>query len=360
MACCRCSGPAARGLHPAGVQAENEAVRSLKVLIAGFGSIGRRHYQNLLALGQRDFVFYRSRKGTLDDAAIGQWPAFTDLSEALSCGPELAIIANPTSLHLPTALQAAEANCHLLIEKPLSQSLESCDRLADLVRERHLTALVGCQFRFHPLLIRLRQEIATGRLGEIFGARAEWGEFLPAWHPWEDYRQSYSSRDELGGGVILTLIHPIDYLCWLFGKVQRVQAMTRSLEYLATPAGEDAADILLKFRSGVVAQVHLDYHQRPPVHRLSLWGQLGRAVCDFQAGSLEWTDLDGKIAAETPPAGFERNTMFMDEMRHLLDCIQNQAEPLIPLRDGIAALEVALEAKRVGSDEGADFASGLG
>lgn len=331
-------------------------VRNLKVLIAGFGSIGRRHYQNLIALGLRDFVFYRSSRGTIDDDAIQQWPSFTNLQDALACAPDLTIVANPTALHLHTALQAALANCHLLIEKPLSHSLESCDQLVDLVRNRNLTVLVGCQFRFHPLLMRLREEIAAGRLGEVFGARAEWGEYLPGWHPWEDYRRSYSSRDDLGGGVILTLIHPIDYLYWLFGKVRSVQATTRALAYLATPAGEDSADLLLRFRSGVVAQVHLDYHQRPPVHVLCVWGQSGRVECDFQAGKLQWTDTDGAVQTELAPPDFERNTMFVDELRHFLNCVQRKAEPLVPLGDGISVLKIALAAKRQASTEGSDLA----
>lgn len=334
----------------------SEVANSLKILIAGFGSIGRRHWQNLVSLGFRDFVFYRTGHGTVDDALIREWPSYTNLADALACGPELAVVANPTSLHVQTALQALEANCHLLIEKPLSHSLESCDQLAELAVTRRRTVLIGCQLRFHPLLRRLRQDIIAGRLGEVFGARAEWGEYLPAWHPWEDYRQSYSSRDDLGGGVILTLIHPIDYLQWLFGKVTQVQAITRSLDYLATPAGEDSADLLLQFGSRVVAQAHLDYHQRPPVHALKVWGEQGRAICDFQAGTLEWTDVQGATASESTPAGFERNTLFIDEMKHFLSCAQGKEEPLIPLRDGISALEVALAAKHRAHHEARELA----
>ncbi len=315
-----------------------------KVLIAGFGSIGRRHFENLKALGVQDFVFFRSKQGTVDDESIHQWPAFTNLEQALNCKPNVAIIANPTALHLHTALRAAEANCHLFIEKPLSHTLESCWELWELARQRDLTVMVGCQFRFHPLLNRLRKEIAAGRLGEVFGADAAWGEYLPAWHPWEDYRKSYCSRDDLGGGVILTLIHPIDYLYWLFGEVRKVQATVRSLEYLATPAGEDWADLNVEFSSGVLAQVHLDYHQRPPVHSLSVWGRLGRAVCDLQEATLRWTDVAGQIVTESVPLNFERNTLFVDEMKHFLHCIEHKKQPLIPLDEGIYVLRIAIEA----------------
>ena len=276
----------------------------------------------------------------------------------LACKPDLAIIANPTALHLQAARAAAEANCHLLIEKPLSHTLDGCQFLVDVVRERNLTALVGCQFRFHPLLRRLREGIAAQRIGRIIGARAEWGEYLPGWHPWEDYHKSYSSRAELGGGVILTLIHPIDYMYWLFGDVDKVHALTRSIDYLETPAQEDWADLILKFSSGVVAHVHLDYHQRPPVHSLSVWGESGRAVCDFQAGTLLWIDASGATTTELAPDGFERNTMFVDQLRHFVECIETRTQPLVPLQEGISVLKIALEAKQPGQDRGIECQAG--
>ena len=147
--------------------------------------------------------------------------------------------------------------------------------------------MIGCQFRFHPLLIALRQAIEAGKLGTVLGAEAEWGEYLPNWHPWEDYRESYSARKELGGGVVLTLIHPLDYLFWFFGDAQRVTGITRSVPALNTPAGEDWANVLLEFSpSGVVGHVHLDYWQRPAVHRLRV-GRSGDRGARFSCRHAE-------------------------------------------------------------------------
>ena len=231
--------------------------------------------------------------------------------------------------------------------------------MAEIVREKKLVAMIGCQYRFHPLLVRLRERLAAGELGRIVGARAEWGEYLPDWHPWEDHRNSYSARADLGGGVVLTLIHPLDYLYWLFGPADRVHASTRSIASLQTPAGEDWAEITIDFRSGVVGQVHLDYLQRPAVHRLTVWGERGRVEWDYHAGTLRWEtvaatdqknasaiDANPTVTIEHVPAGFERNTMFLDEMRHFLTCVESRKTPDIPLADGIAVLELALAAKQ--------------
>jgi predicted dehydrogenase len=192
----------------------------------------------------------------------------------------------------------------------------------------------------------LRRQLGEGRLGEVLGARAEWGEYLPDWHPWEDHRKSYSARADLGGGVVLTLIHPLDYLYWLFGAVEEVQAAIRSLPSLQTSARDDWAEITLRFASGVIGQVHLDYVQKPPVHRLDVWGDAGRASLDFHGGTLVWKSSAAEEDIERVPEGFERNTMFVDEMRHFLDAASGREPCRVPLADGIAVLDVALQAKR--------------
>jgi predicted dehydrogenase len=315
------------------------------VLIAGFGSIGQRHFRNLKSLGCQDFILYRTRQGTLDDEGAAGCRSTSDLAEALAWRPRMAIISNPTSKHIPVALAAARAGCDLFIEKPLSHELADCNELVDMVNSNKLVTMIGCQFRFHPLLGRLRNELQSGRLGVVISASAEWGEYLPAWHPWEDHRKSYSGRSDLGGGVILTLIHPLDYLYWLFGPVRRLCASTRAVASLGTEAGEDCAEIVAEFASGPLGRVHLDYFQRPPTHTLTIQGDAGSARLDFHANTLTWKMVEGAEQVETVPAGFERNTMFVDEMRHFLTAVESRRPSDIPLADGVAVLDIALRAK---------------
>ena len=319
---------------------------SQPVLIAGFGSIGRRHFRNLKELGCSNFVFYRTRRGTIPDDESAAWPTVSELSEIGKLGPLVAIVSNPTSEHVAVALAAVEAGCDLYLEKPVSDRLEGCEELLAAVRRHKAVAMVGCQFRFHPLLAKLRERVHAGDLGTTLGADAEWGEYLPDWHPWEDHRASYSARADLGGGVVLTLIHPLDYMHWMFGEIEHVQAAIRSVPALQTPAGEDWADICLRFRSGVIGRVHLDYVQRPPVHRLRVWGDKGRAELDFHAGRLLLELADGSRTAQQTPPGFERNTMFLGAMRHFLDCVANRTQPTSSLDEGVAVLKTALAVKR--------------
>jgi predicted dehydrogenase len=321
------------------------------VLIAGFGSAGRRHFRNLRLLGCRDFVFLRSGLSVLDDREIEDFPSTTRLEMALSYRPKVVVVATPSAMHLEIALPAAEAGCDLYIEKPLGDDLRDVDRLLAVVRERQLVAMLGCQFRFHPLFVELHAMVRGGRLGRIVGAMAEFGQYLPSWHPWEDHRNSYSARHELGGGAILTLIHPLDYLYLLFGDWRRIQAMVARVPALDTPAGEDWSNVNIEFANGVLAHVHVDYLERPAVHRLSVVGDAGRVVCDYEAGELYLRQTQGEAIISRVNVGFERNAMFLDAMGHFLACVRDRTDPRVPLADGAAVLRMALEARRVASLE---------
>src|SRR5690606_20552728 len=143
-----------------------------------------------------------------------------------------------------------------------------------------------------------------------------WGEYLPGWHPWEDYRTGYSARAELGGGPILTLSHPFDYLAWILGPVRRVLASAGRRSGLEVET-EDVAQVALEHEGGALSSVRLDYARRPPVHRLELVGTEGTIEWDARSGEARCYDpeLDAWTAT-SPPRGFDRNTMFLDEMRH--------------------------------------------
>jgi predicted dehydrogenase len=324
----------------------------MKILIAGLGSIGRRHLRNLLALGEKDILLYRTLRSNLPDEELSDFPVVTDLDEALDRQPDAAIIANPTALHLETAIPAAQAGCHLLLEKPVSHTSEGIPALCQAVQQGGGKVLVGYQFRFHPGLAQLAAWISQDAIGRPLSFHAHWGEYLPDWHPWEDYRQGYSARSDLGGGVILTLSHPLDYLRWLLGEVDALWAFAARSGGLEIDV-EDTAEIGLHFQNGVIGSVHLDYNRRPPAHTLEITGTRGILRWDNQDGSAalyqaehgEWQRLSPKklLGQERP---FERNDLFLAEMRHFLEMTRGEVEPACSLEDGVAALRLALGAQQ--------------
>jgi len=329
----------------------------MKFLIAGLGSIGRRHFRNLIALGEKNIVLVRSHRATLPDNELSNHPVETDLAEALrKHKPDAVIVANPTAFHLDIAIPAAETGCTILLEKPVSDSLDRVDVLQKTAQKSGSKILVGFQFRYHPTLNKARELIQQGALGTVLTVHAHWGEYLPQWHPWEDYRQSYAARADLGGGVIVTLTHPLDYLRYLIGDTESLWSFNAHVSPLETDV-EDVAEIGLKFANGAMGSVHLNYVQRPPSHRLEIVGT---------AGTLRWDNADGilhfykmpavfgsysdqppapVIETFSPPEGFERNQLFVAQMRHFFEVVRGDTEPVCSLEDGIQALRLALAAK---------------
>jgi predicted dehydrogenase len=312
----------------------------MKILIAGLGSIGRRHLRNLIALGEKDIILYRTGKSTLDDAELASFETYTDLNEALAQKPEGVIISNPSALHMDIALPAARAGANLLIEKPVSDTLDGLDELQETLDAHGKRAMTGFHFRYHPVLQDIKRIIQDQTLGKVLYARAHWGEYLPDWHPWEDYRQTYAARADLGGGVVNTLSHPFDYLRWLLGEVDSLSAQLAHLSALELSV-EDHADVSLKFASGVMASVHLDYYQKPPSHTLDISFEKGRILWDNATSSALLHYADGRpserlLASE----GFERNTMFLEEVRAFLSLCRGETLDYCSLQDGIRAQQI--------------------
>lgn len=319
----------------------------MKFLIAGLGSIGRRHLKMLRELGQDDIVLYRTHQSTLDDDDLAGIPVYTDLRDALDLKPDAVIVANPTSLHLDVAILAAEAGCHILLEKPISDDLSRVDELRKAAEKSGSRILVGFQFRYHPTLNKARELINEGALGQILSAHSHWGEYLPNWHPWEDYRQSYAARADLGGGVIGTLTHPLDYMRYILGEVAETVAVQGHVSPLQLSGVEDVGEIGIRFRSGAIGAVHVNYFQRPPDHRLEIVGTQGTLRWNNADGILHHFDMPDEFGTWSTrpaapihtlyqlPADFERNHLFTAQMAHFIEVVEGKAEPRCSLDDGV-------------------------
>ncbi len=317
----------------------------MKILITGVGSIGKRHVKNLLHLGYKDVILYRTGKHTIEeDKQLKSLKTTNDIGEALKFKPDVAFITNPTSLHIPVALKCAKAGCHLFFEKPISNSLKGINELMRIIKSKKLITFVGCQFRFHPLLIKIRHVINSSKIGKVVYARAEWSEYLPDWHPWENYKIGYSARKDLGGGVTLTQIHPVDYLYWFFGKIKEVKSIYGNVSNLGIRV-EDMAEIILRFENEIIGNVHVDYIQKPRVHQMVIVGLKGRIFWDCHAKYMTITYKDGKEEIFRDPKNFERNSMFIDEVQHFLDCVKRKKQTINPIEQGIDVLKVVLKAK---------------
>ena len=312
----------------------------MKFLVVGYGSIGRRHLRNLIELGQNDIVLLRSHKSTLSEEEIRDIPVETTIEAALAHRPDGVIIANPTALHPEAAIPAMKAGCAVFMEKPIADSFEHLSGFRDALQCNNGRFQMGFQFRFHPGLNKMRELINSGRIGKPLSFRAEWGEYLPGWHPWEDYRSSYSARKDLGGGVLLTLSHPLDYIRWFFGDPEWIWAMNGKVSDLELDV-DDIAEIGMRMQNGMVGAVHLDYYSQPARNGFEVIGSEGRVSCNNLDGIVSLSTPDGRSEQFIPNPAYDRNNMFLDEMRTFIQVTAGNESPSCTLEDGIAVQRMA-------------------
>jgi predicted dehydrogenase len=334
----------------------------VKILIIGLGGIGQRHTRNLRALlgDSVEIIAYRVRRLThvvtptmgadqeRNVEEVYNIRTFHSLDEALAQKPDIAYICNPSSLHVAVTRACLIAGCDVFLEKPLADSLDGTAELVDLARKHQRIAMVGYQLRFHPCVIRLTEIVRSGILGNLLGVRATIGEYLPNWHPYEDYRIMYAARADLGGGVVLTQIHEFDFLYSIFGTPTRVYAVGGHWSDLELDV-EDTASILMEATCAgriLPIQLHQDYLQSPPNRQCEVIGDHGRVVMDLHAQTVTTYARNNPTPEIFKIENFDRNNLFLDQARHFLHCVETRQKPVVDLSDGIQSLRMALAVKQ--------------
>ncbi len=319
----------------------------MKALFIGLGSIGKRHLRILNQIKSVENICWRSSKGRRSGDLERKYgiKTFKDLERALEEKPNFAIISNPTSLHVETALSIARADIPFLIEKPVSDRLEGIETLKKVVDEKNLPVLVGFQLRHHPGYKKLLQLISSGEIGQPLSLQGYVGQYLPDWHPDDDYRLSYSAKKDLGGGVILDLCHEIDIAISILGDVFKVSCFCDHFSDLEIET-EDMADIILEHQGRKLSHMHLNYIERNYEWVTRVMGTLGTAIWNYGRGYVKIIRPDSTSNCWNDPDGFERDWLFLDQMKHWLEVVDGKTIPAVNLDAGIAVTRIALAAKR--------------
>jgi predicted dehydrogenase len=330
------------------------AVPIERILIVGLGSIGKRHLRLARQiLPTADIRILRHHPGSeAPESANG---VFFRMAEAIDFAPQIAVIANPAPFHVATAQALASAGAHLLLEKPLSDSLTGVTQLLEICRQQRVRLLTGYNLRFVTSLQRFRHLLSERIVGRVLSVRCEVGQFLPDWRADSDYRQSVSAQRKLGGGALLELSHELDYLRWIFGEVEWVHA-TLSRQSTLELDVEDTAHLSLGFMPTsdtppLIASVNLDFIRHDTTRLCTAIGESGSlrwngvtgCVELYQAGAKQWEELFRQPQ--------QRDDSYLAQWNHLIDCVQQHAAPLISGEDGLRVLEI-IEAARSSASTG--------
>ena len=319
----------------------------MKALVVGGGSIGKRHLQNLQALGMEELGLVET-DGVRASALSSELPlrCFAELSSGLDWDPDFAIVATPTDLHASHAADVIRRGCDIFIEKPLCHTAVEVDQLCALEERWRPISLVGCNMRFHPGLARVKELLEQETIGKILFARLHCGSYLPEWRAGVDYRENYAATERRGGGCILDCIHELDLAGWFAGEVIEVTCMAGHLSSLEI-ATEDVAALICRHESGAISEIHLDYVQRTYERGCEIVGEKGSIFWEFSSGQVRRFDADAREwTIESQPCDWQTNSMYLDEVKHFIECVQRRRPSVLPISTAASVMQVAFAAKQ--------------
>lgn len=272
----------------------------MKIGIIGFGSIGKRHYENLLRHTKDIVVLSKRRDVDLPNFAAS-WADFKKM------GPYDAIfITNETSEHITTINKCLTLKPRaIFIEKPISHNSRGLESAAKKAKNSGINLWVGYCMQFYKPFMKIKNILKNGKLGKIYYMRVSVGQDLRGWRPGRDYSKIYSAKREKGGGAMLDLVHDINYPAWLLDDILvPKRALVRKISDLKINTEDLAENIFIAKKSGAVVSVHQDYIRIPGKRSLEIIGS---------KSSLMWDSSDTE----------DRNKMYQREIKFFLNKIKS-------------------------------------
>ena len=309
----------------------------MRIGIIGYGSIGKRHVRNLTTLGIRDILLLRTKR-LGNEYGLKELESFDEL---IKSNPDAFVISNPSSLHFKFLATLLNENKNVLVEKPLVALHKDLKKIRLLLTNYGGFGMAAFNMRFHPVVCKAMEWLNDNKLGQILSARFFVGQYLPDWRPGQDYRYSYSASQEMGGGVILDLIHELDLAVYLIGlPSENVSSRINRLSHLDINT-EDLAEVLYNTENGTIVSVHMDYLTYGYKRYFELIGSRGTITADLFKNKIQLQTKRG-LMSKLKFKKFKRNDTYLKMMKSFTDGIRGNISISVPLDDVLDVNEMAL------------------
>ena len=308
----------------------------MNVLILGLGSIGQRHLRNLSTIKKIKNIYLFRKKFitptlTKELRIINQnlhdlykVKYLKNLNNLSKYKIDVAFICSPTSMHVSQAITLAKNNVNIFIEKPINHNLKNIKKLTNLIsKNQNIKHMVGYQLKFNPLINKLKFFIQNNEIGKIFTVQVHHGEHIADFHPYENYKSSYAAIKKLGGGVVLTQSHEIDYLMYLFEsyKFEKKYSINRKLSNLNINVEDNSFSIVeLKYKNQIIdCFISLNYFERPKARKIELIGSKGKIKANLMDNTIEINKgkKNKKIKFK-----IDKNLIFKKEIEYFINVIK--------------------------------------
>ncbi|BED87995.1 oxidoreductase [Pseudoalteromonas sp. MM1] len=314
----------------------------MRVAVIGLGNIAKRHRRNIKKMFPEAEVIAMSASGRLPGEMICNADYIvSDIQNIIDYTVEMAIIASPAPFHSLHAIPLIEAGIPVLIEKPVTTSVEDAKLIIKAKSKYQVNAGVGYCLKYLSSALFVKKFIESGRAGRVINANIEIGQYLPDWRPNCDYKKSVSAVHSLGGGVLFELSHDIDYAQWLFGRLEIEHALIRNTGGLGIDV-EDVADILATSQSGCVVSLHLDFLQRQASRKCKIISNRGALVWDLIKNQVVWSDETGESVLFSDEL-WDRNKMYLNMLSDFNN--KNKSDSFSSIESALSVVELITDIK---------------
>jgi len=315
-----------------------------KVLIFGCGSIGQRHIKALKKIDDIALAVCRTKKGFHKELDLGSIEEFSSEQNAFSWKPDYMIISNPTSLHLEYLFKAIDNGVkNIFVEKPLASNFTEIEKVSQGLDSYKSNIAVGFNLRFHPITKELKEIIGSRRYGKVLKASLKVGSYLPFWHPYEDYRETYVAKKELGGGALRTLCHEIDLAQCFFGQFKSVCGLVSKISNLEIDT-DDNAFILADMVDNLKVEIKMDLLRPIPERKGEILFEKGLLRYNFNQLNIEYVSYQEKTWNKVFSLDkYDYDSQYQDQMR---DFINNDYSQLCTFQEAKAVNKVIDLAER--------------
>ncbi len=326
----------------------------MKFLIVGLGSMGKRRIRNLKQLDQTEIIGFDLNVERCNEAREKYGISiFTNIEDALEQSPNAMIVSTPPDLHMKYAKVALENNIHFFTEASVTN--DGMDEIINKLKTSKVIGMPSCTMRYHPMVMKLNEIIQSNELGRVLAFTHHSGQYLPDWHPWEDYRDFYVSKRNTGA---CREIVPFE-LVWIidtFGEIKNVMGDITKVSSLDVDI-DDIYNIILEFQNKIRGILTVDVIARNPIRHLKVMLENGTIEADWYKKIIKWSAPkngwnESDVSDGTAEKGYiHGERMYENEMIDFIEYIEGKKSISYTFEDDKKVLRI-LEAIEKSNDSG--------
>jgi predicted dehydrogenase len=328
----------------------------MKFLIVGLGSMGKRRIRNLQYLKAGTIIGFDTREDRRNEAEKKyNVQTFADFDKAMQEHPDALVISTPPDLHTKYALAAAASNKHFFIEASVVD--EGMDELINVCRGKKIVAAPSCTMRFNSSIQKIKEIVDSGEIGRPLAFSYHSGQYLPDWHPWEDYRKFYVAKKETGAAREIVSFELV-WLTWIFGNISTVSCLKGKTSILDIDI-DDIYQIIMKFRNGVFGHMQIDIISRVADRSCKIFAEKGVVFWNWGEDIRVYTAKDKQWKSYREETGTSvegytekiKEEPYIQEMSSFIKAINKEEAYPYTLEEDKSVLEMLYAAEKSSRDK---------